>query len=82
MKFAPFDDVAPDIVAAACAPLAMAGGGAVGKPEGIMPVTGRVTGALAKFVLKVEKPMRITLKYDILLAADRPSGKVENGHVR
>ena len=38
-----------------------------------------VEGNRLKFDLKVEKPMKITLKYDITVSGDRLSGKVKMG---
>ena len=36
-------------------------------------------GNRLKFDLKVEKPMKITLKYDIAVEGDRLTGKVKMG---
>jgi len=38
-----------------------------------------VEGNRLKFDLKVEKPMKITLKYDLTVDGDRISGKVKMG---
>jgi carbon-monoxide dehydrogenase large subunit len=48
-------------------------------PEGQQDFTGTVEGNRMKFDLKVEKPMKITLKYDITVSGDRLSGKVKMG---
>jgi len=48
-------------------------------PQGQQDFTGTVEGNRMKFDLKVEKPMKITLKYDITVSGDRLSGKVKMG---
>jgi len=48
-------------------------------PQGQQAFTGSVEGNHLKFDLKVEKPMKITLKYDITVEADRLTGKVKMG---
>lgn len=48
-------------------------------PEGQQAFTGTVEGNQLKFDLKVEKPMKITLKYDITIEGDKLSGKVKMG---
>ncbi len=53
--------------------------GRLESPEGSMPFSGTISGAQAKFDLKVEKPMKITLKYDILFDAEKLTGKVKMG---
>jgi carbon-monoxide dehydrogenase large subunit len=53
--------------------------GRLESPEGTMTFTGTAAGAQAKFDLKVEKPMKITLKYDITVDGDRLTGKVKMG---
>ena len=47
--------------------------------EGQQDFSGSVEGNRLKFDLKVEKPMKITLKYDITVSGDRLSGKVKMG---
>jgi carbon-monoxide dehydrogenase large subunit len=53
--------------------------GHLSSPEGQMAFTGIVEGNKLKFDLKVEKPMKITLKYDIAIDGDKLSGKVKMG---
>jgi aerobic carbon-monoxide dehydrogenase large subunit len=48
-------------------------------PEGRQSFTGTVAGNRLKFDLKVEKPMKITLKYDIEVEGDTLSGRVKMG---
>lgn len=48
-------------------------------PEGSQGFTGTVAGNRLLFDLKVEKPMKITLKYDITIEGDKLSGKVKMG---
>lgn len=48
-------------------------------PEGQQDFTGTVDGNQLKFDLKVEKPMKITLKYDITIDGDTLSGRVKMG---
>jgi len=47
--------------------------------EGEQGFSGTVEGNRLKFDLKVEKPMKITLKYDLTVDGDRISGKVKMG---
>ena len=47
--------------------------------EGQQSFTGVVEGNKLKFDLKVEKPMKITLKYDITIDGDKLTGKVKMG---
>jgi carbon-monoxide dehydrogenase large subunit len=47
--------------------------------QGQQAFTGIVQGGRVKFDLKVEKPMKITLKYEITVAGDRLTGKVKMG---
>jgi carbon-monoxide dehydrogenase large subunit len=53
--------------------------GYLSSAEGRQTFTGTVKGNRLKFDLKVEKPMKITLKYDIAVEGDRLSGKVKMG---
>jgi aerobic carbon-monoxide dehydrogenase large subunit len=53
--------------------------GYVSSPEGQQAFTGTVEGNRLKFDLKVVKPMKITLKYDVEVEGDRLSGKVKMG---
>ncbi len=53
--------------------------GYLSSPEGEQGFTGTVEGNRVKFDLKVEKPMKITLKYDIAINGDKLSGKVKMG---
>jgi carbon-monoxide dehydrogenase large subunit len=48
-------------------------------PEGSMGFAGTVDGNRLLFDLKVEKPMKITLKYDITIEGDKLTGKVKMG---
>ncbi len=48
-------------------------------PEGRQEFTGSYDGGKVKFELKVEKPMKITLKYDLTVDGDVISGKVKLG---
>lgn len=48
-------------------------------PEGSQGFTGTVTGNRLKFDLAVEKPMKITLKYDITIEGDALTGKAKMG---
>lgn len=47
--------------------------------EGQQDFTGTVEGNQIKFDLKVEKPMKLTLKYDILIEGNKLSGRVKMG---
>ena len=53
--------------------------GYLSSPEGQQAFTGTVEGNRLKFDLKVEKPMKITLKYDIAVEGDKLTGKVKMG---
>jgi len=53
--------------------------GYLSSKEGQQSFTGTVEGNRLKFDLKVEKPMKITLKYDIAVEGDRLAGKVKMG---
>jgi carbon-monoxide dehydrogenase large subunit len=53
--------------------------GYLSSPEGQQAFTGTVEGNRLKFDLKVEKPMKITLRYDIAVEGDRIAGKVKMG---
>jgi len=54
--------------------------GEFSSPEGSQAFTGgKVAGNNLKFELKVEKPMKITLKYDLAVAGDEIAGKVKMG---
>ncbi|MDE2405153.1 MAG: xanthine dehydrogenase family protein [Sphingomonadales bacterium] len=53
--------------------------GELESPEGSQGFTGSVEGNRLKFDLKVEKPMKITLKYDLVVEGDSISGKVKMG---
>jgi len=48
-------------------------------PEGQQEFTGKVEGNKVIFDLKVEKPMKITLKYNLVVEGDKISGKVKMG---
>jgi aerobic carbon-monoxide dehydrogenase large subunit len=48
-------------------------------PEGQQSFTGTVQGNHLKFDLKVEKPIKITLKYDLAVDGDTIAGKVKMG---
>jgi carbon-monoxide dehydrogenase large subunit len=53
--------------------------GHLSSPEGQQAFTGTVQGNRLKFDLKVDKPMKITLKYDIAVEGGRLVGKVKMG---
>ena len=53
--------------------------GYLSSPQGQQAFTGTVEGNRLKFDLKVEKPMKITLKYDIAVEGNRLTGKVKMG---
>lgn len=53
--------------------------GRVSSPEGEMELTGVVEGNNLKFDLKVQKPMKITLKYHLVVEGDKISGKCKMG---
>jgi carbon-monoxide dehydrogenase large subunit len=53
--------------------------GYLSSKEGKQAFTGSVEGNRLKFDLKVEKPMKITLKYDLAVEGDRLAGKVKMG---
>ena len=53
--------------------------GYLSSAEGQQSFTGTVEGNRVKFDLKVEKPLKITLKYDITVEGDRLAGKVKMG---
>jgi len=53
--------------------------GELESPEGSQGFTGTVDGGHLKFDLKVEKPMKITLKYDLQVEGDTIGGKVKMG---
>jgi aerobic carbon-monoxide dehydrogenase large subunit len=53
--------------------------GYLAAPEGQQDFTGSVDGNRLKFDLKVEKPMKMTLKYDLVVDGDAISGKVKLG---
>jgi aerobic carbon-monoxide dehydrogenase large subunit len=53
--------------------------GYLSSPEGQQSFTGTVEGNRVKFDLKVVKPMKITLKYDLVVDGDRITGKVKMG---
>jgi len=53
--------------------------GYLSSPEGQQSFTGTVEGNRVKFDLKVVKPMKITLKYDIAVEGDKLTGKVKMG---
>jgi aerobic carbon-monoxide dehydrogenase large subunit len=48
-------------------------------PEGAQAFSGTIEGNRILFDLKVEKPMKITLKYDIIVEGDKLTGKVKMG---
>lgn len=48
-------------------------------PEGRQAFDGQVDGNRVKFDLKVEKPMKITLKYDLAIEGDSLAGKCKMG---
>jgi carbon-monoxide dehydrogenase large subunit len=53
--------------------------GYLSSPAGRQAFAGTVEGNRLKFDLKVEKPMKITLKYDIAVEGDKLTGKVKMG---
>jgi aerobic carbon-monoxide dehydrogenase large subunit len=53
--------------------------GYLSSAEGQQSFSGSVEGNRIKFDLKVEKPLKITLKYDIAVEGDRLAGKVKMG---
>ncbi len=53
--------------------------GYLSSPEGQQSFTGIVEGNRVKFDLKVVKPMKITLKYDLTVEGDKLTGKVKMG---
>lgn len=53
--------------------------GYLSSPEGQMDFTGSVAGNHLLFDLKVQKPMKITLKYSLEVSGDKISGKVKMG---
>ncbi len=53
--------------------------GYLSSPEGQMAFTGSVEGSNLLFDLKVEKPMKITLKYNLVVEGDKISGKCKMG---
>ncbi len=53
--------------------------GFLSSAEGKQDFTGTVTGNQLKFDLKVEKPMKITLKYDIIIDGHTLTGKAKMG---
>jgi aerobic carbon-monoxide dehydrogenase large subunit len=53
--------------------------GYLSSPAGRQSLAGTVLGNRLKFDLKVEKPMKITLKYDIAVEGDKLTGKVKMG---
>jgi carbon-monoxide dehydrogenase large subunit len=53
--------------------------GYLSSPQGQQSFTGTVEGNRLKFDLKVEKPMKITLKYDVAVAGNELTGKVKMG---
>ncbi len=53
--------------------------GYLSSPEGQMDFTGSVDGANLKFDLKVDKPMKITLKYTLAVTGDKIAGKCKMG---
>jgi carbon-monoxide dehydrogenase large subunit len=53
--------------------------GYLSSPEGQQSFTGTVTGNRVIFDLKVVKPMKITLKYDLVVEGDKIAGKVKMG---
>lgn len=53
--------------------------GYLSSPEGQQNFTGTVESNQLKFDLKVEKPMKITLKYDITIEGDKLTGRVKMG---
>ena len=53
--------------------------GYLSSEQGRQDLTGTVEAGRVKFDLKVEQPMKITLKYDLLVEGDAISGKVKMG---
>jgi len=53
--------------------------GYLSSPEGQQSFTGILEGNRVKFDLKVVKPMKITLKYDLTVEGDKLTGKVKMG---
>ena len=53
--------------------------GKLSSPEGEQAISGSVDGNRLKFDFAVEKPMKITLKYDLAVDGDTISGKVKMG---
>jgi carbon-monoxide dehydrogenase large subunit len=53
--------------------------GYLSSPEGQQGFSGSIVGNQVKFDLKVVKPMKITLKYDLTVAGDKLTGKVKMG---
>ncbi len=53
--------------------------GYLASPEGRQDFTGTVEGNRVKFDLKVEKPMKITLKYNLAIEGDSIAGKCKMG---
>ena len=53
--------------------------GELKSPEGSQAFTGTAAGNQLKFDLHVEKPMKITLKYDISIDGDKLTGKCKMG---
>lgn len=53
--------------------------GTLSSPEGRQDFSGTADGASLKFDLKVEKPMKITLKFDLTVDGDSLFGKVKMG---
>ncbi len=53
--------------------------GHLSSPEGWQEFTGTVEGNRVKFDLKVEKPMKLTLKYNLAVEGDRITGKCKMG---
>jgi carbon-monoxide dehydrogenase large subunit len=76
------------VLATPMGPQAMAGhfatqgaalSGYLESPEGRQDFTGTVDGGRVKFDLKVDKPMKMTLKYDLVVDGDAITGKVKLG---
>jgi carbon-monoxide dehydrogenase large subunit len=53
--------------------------GYLSSPQGQQSFAGTVEGNRLKFDLEVQKPMKLTLKYDIAVAGNRLTGKVRMG---
>jgi carbon-monoxide dehydrogenase large subunit len=53
--------------------------GILSSSQGQQDFTGSVEGNRVKFDLKVVKPMKITLKYDLTVEGDKLTGKVKMG---